>query len=256
MKIEFTPVESDRLFHSRWKYCACIGIKNASTLRPHRKTDQITADKETIIQSLKKRRKWDRDWGAMWTQNRVQPGVSIRVPMDGDVLTGEDLSNANELFEFVDLLQNPAQAVKLIFYSNRVYVYTNELKLLSALNDLPSRSDSTASQSSFIDRKFTQAVITREKGTIVRHDPQHQHRTYFRSSTLTPEQKRSLVSFFKANAAEIRLSPELANWVDTERRTWIRYSHFIDHDSMSHILMLNLISAKLVRSTIDIIAHK
>ena len=90
----------------------------------------------------------------------------------------------------------------------------------------------------------------------MRHNPQHQHRTYFRSSTLTPEQKRSLVSFLKANAAEIRLSPELTKWVDTERRTWIRYSHFIDHDSMSHILMLNLISAKLVRSTIDIIAHK
>ena len=242
------PVESDRLFHSRWKYCACIGIKNASTLRPHRTANSITADKETVIKSLKKRRLWDRDWGIKWKQT---PGMELN-----DALTGKELNNANELFEFVDLLKNPGQEVKLIFYSNRVYVYTNELKLLSALNDLPSLNGSDASQSSFIDRKFTQAIITRKKGTIVRHNPQHQHRTYFRSSTLTSEQKRSLVSFLKANAAEIRLSPELTKWVDTERRTWIRYSHFIDHDSMSHILMLNLICAKLVRSTIDIIAHK
>jgi hypothetical protein len=196
-----------------------------------------------VIKLLKKRRLWDRDWGIKWKQT---PGTELN-----DALTGKELSNANELFEFVDLLKNPAQEVKLTFCSDRVYVYTNELKLLSALNDFPSRSDPT-----FIDRRFTQAIITREKGTIVRHDPQHRHRTYFRSSTLTHEQKRSLVNFFKANAAEIRLSPELANWVDTERRTWIRYSHFIDHDSMSHILMLNLISANLVRSTIDIIAHK
>ncbi|CAB4163892.1 hypothetical protein UFOVP1146_248 [uncultured Caudovirales phage] len=242
------PVESDRLFHSRWKYCACIGIKNASTLRPHRTANSITADKETVIKSLKKRRLWDRDWGIKWKQT---PGMELN-----DALTGKELNNANELFEFVDILKKPAQEVKLIFYSNRVYVYTNELKLLSALNDLPSLSDSTASQSSFIDRKFTQAIITRKKGTIVRHNPQHQHRTYFRSSTLTPEQKRSLVSFLKANAAEIRLSPELTTWVNTEHRTWIRYSHFIDHDSMSHILMLNLICANVVRSTIDIIAHK
>jgi len=149
-----------------------------------------------------------------------------------------------DLHEFAQYLLSSSADYKLIVSSNYGHVYTNDRKLIDQLSDLRSLKQ----------KIYRRAVITRAKDTISLRNPQHQFRSYFKSTKITAEQKDHLVAFLTMQT-EIRISPALSGWMLTPFHRTQDY-FFVDHDKMTWLTMLSLVHSGLVRKTMQIIATK
>lgn len=229
--LPFKIVFKDRLFYSRFEYTIGFQLDEASCLRE--------LDHTYIDTMIERRKVWREVAHQRWQKtNNTFGNILTRRTKE---ITGQTV---NDLHEFARHLLTTTADFKLIVSSNYGHVYTNDCKLIDQLSDLGSLKQ----------KIYRRAVITRAKDTISLRNPQHQFRSYFKSTKITAEQKDHLVAFLTMQT-EIRVSPALSGWMLTPFHRTQDY-FFVDHNEMTWLTMLSLVRTGLVRKTMQIIATK
>ena len=156
-----------------------------------------------------------------------------------------DQATYNNLCILADFFRKQPENFKLVLQQNSARVYTNNILLLSKLNDNPILSK----------KQFTYAKITRPINTIALINPKYKFRSYLINMHLTDEKKEQLSSFLEANKDELQLSESMERWI--QGVSWgVRSHFFIDHNNDQHTLMLNLIFPRLINKTLAIFPTK
>jgi len=130
-----------------------------------------------------------------------------------------------------------------VFYHDWIYLYTSDLGY--ALQQL-AQADLVAQPT------VRPAVINRERGTILRRDPEHDLRSYFRKRRVTLEQKQTLAKFLSSQD-DVVLSPSLASWTQNSN-LWLRSYFYIDHVAQSSRLMIEIITPGMLGRCVRIVA--
>jgi hypothetical protein len=151
----------------------------------------------------------------------------------------EKLESLYKLAELLDLYQTE---IKLIVSGNCGYVYTNNIELLlSVLKDFPQHV-----------RQLRQACIVRPRNTVSLHNSPHQFRTYFREKSINQTEKQQLLTFLQ-NQTEWHVSKALLKRLSRFSPMWMSRSYFIDHNTESEVVMLNLIVPNILQMTMPVV---
>ena len=191
-------------------------------------------DHDAIEATIEGRRRW-----RQIQQQRWQRGQTILVN------TGhyQEITKkiADDLHTVARVLIENSNKFKIVVSINTVWVYTNELSLLTKLADL----------SCVKDMSFTEAVINKPRDVVLLKNPKHTHRSYFRYKKITQQQKHNLVKFLENQQNFVRLSPSLLDWLDNRFFRSQDY-FFIDHDGVNWLTMLGLVCPDIIRKTMQI----
>jgi hypothetical protein len=222
--LPFKPVPGDRLFYDHWQYCISFRLDEVNCLR-------YSLDAEKIDELLTRREMWRDRVRQRWPQNNfVRPHSPIT---DG---------TREILYAFADFLKLAKDPYKMVISVNQCWIYSNSVNLLERINRLPFVRNS----------KFTESVIVRPKNTVALKNPQHQHRSYFRTVKLTEQERQQIMSFLQGQD-NVRISPALKEWMATPFNRTQDY-FFVDYDSESWLTMLGLVRPGLIRKTVQIVA--
>ena len=216
-------VERTSLFHKQYQYSAKFSLNELGVIRglKYRDIDKIVAD----------RNRWRDD-------NSKFYGFSGLKIQDYQV---EDLKTVCRL------LMKHRNDIKFTVSYDTGYVYTNDFKLVEKISHLD------------IIRNFQaqQVKIVGEPGTIALKDSQWTHRTYFRSKTLTEQQRNTLVDYLRTRE-NIRLGPGLKQWMNADYNIrWNVWTHdyfFFDHNNDGEVLFLNMVVPRITGRTLEIVA--
>jgi len=141
---------------------------------------------------------------------------------------------------------------KMVFFSNYLTVYTNNLGLhgrLMACDWIES-----------VDLK--RAELNLPPDTILLKNPQYQYRTYFRGRSLGKSQKARLAAWVTTQGSDIAASKSLQAFLDIETRPprvyWWRNDatesyYYIEHNSLQYETMLSMVCPGMVRKTLPIV---
>jgi len=151
----------------------------------------------------------------------------------------------NHLLQMYDFLESIDQDHKLVVELNHARIYTKDLSVLTAADHL-----------NFLTHKeFSQATISRPRDTVMLQNPQYQYRMYFRTQRITADQLSILRKFLLTRQDQIRPSPALAEFINSDWGNTCLWSHyFIDHNDPGFELMLCLVQSGVRRKTLAIIA--
>jgi len=87
-------------------------------------------------------------------------------------------------------------------------------------------------------------------------NPQYAYRTYFKNQRLRHEDKERLAEFLKTQA-EVRTGPGfndfLENWNNYH---YVQQNHFVDHNDLGVITMLQLVCPIKIKKTLELISDK
>ena len=127
------------------------------------------------------------------------------------------------------------------------YVYTNDSKLVKKIQQLECIRNFQAQE----------VKIVGNPDTIALKDPKWSHRTYFKSKTLTEQQRKTLVDYLRGRE-NIRLGPGLKLWMDSDPsiqwNIWTHNYFFFDHNNDGEVLFLNMVVPNITGRTLDIVA--
>ena len=156
----FKSIIKDRLFYDQYRYCLGFHLSEVSCLRE--------LDHDYIDTVIKRRRQWRQVSLQQWG---IGPARNILAHRDREILD-ETVVNLHTL---TDTLLNSFSEFKLVTSVNTAWVYTNDLDLLTTVNDLHF----------LMINQCTEAVVTRPKDTIKLKDPKHSNRAYLSNIKLT-----------------------------------------------------------------------
>jgi hypothetical protein len=213
---EFKPVFKDRLFYNAWQYSVSFDLREAHCLRAvdHKQID-------TVLD-------WIATTAVSWRQHRA------------DAITTDLKQNLYAAKDFFASLTEPHKLTVTVHSGN---LFVNDLSIVKRLSKLAGVKIT----------ECRQAQINRPAGTILLTNPTHTHRSYFKSTKLTANQKRQLEQFFN-NQQSIRCSPGFTEWFSTPYVRTQDY-YFIDHLGEGDLIMLSLIAPGLIRKTLEIQAR-
>ena len=135
--------------------------------------------------------------------------------------------------------------IKLAISYDYGYVYTNNIDIIQKIHDLEC-----------IKNPYIQQVqVTGSPNTVALKNPTWSHRTYFRSKTLTDQQRATLVDYLSVRE-NIRLSPGLRQWLGAQHvwAKWLQDYYFFDHNNDGEVLFLNMVIPRITGRTLDIVA--
>lgn len=225
---EFKQIVKDRLFYDQYEYSVKFHLDEVSCLKElnHQYIDTI----------IERRRQWREISLQRW--NAAQGSKHI-VTRRAKEITDENVQNLHEL---TDVLLRSRTDFKLVTSVSQAWIYTNDLKLLEAVDRLPF----------IVMPGYTQAQIDRPKNTIKLKSPNHRYRSYLKSVKLSEEEKQQIINFL-INQTDVRVSPALAHWMEDR---WHRTQDyfFVDYNSESWLVMLALIKPGMIRKTSELIA--
>lgn len=228
---DFRSIKKDRLFFDSFEYSLGFYLDEASCLR--------VLDHAHIDDMIERRKQWREIAAQRWAKSK-NPGMILG--RDWKEITETTVSNLHDLAE---LLLTAPKPFKLVVSVNQGHVYTNDLVLLNRLDRLPQLRYKT----------YGRAVIDRPKNTVQLRKPKHRLRSYFKSVSLTGQQKDHLAIFLENQQAQVRMSPALLEWTAMPF-TRVQDYFFVDHDSETWLTMLNLIVPGVTRKTMHIIPAK
>ena len=134
---------------------------------------------------------------------------------------------------------------KLTVTRNNGYLYTNSLDAIETVSNL----EYTLSQE-------IRQVDLAPAGTMKLKNPQYAYRTYFKNQRLRQEDKERLAEFLKTQA-EVRTGPGfndfLENWTNY---CYVQQNHFVDHNDLGVITMLQLVCPIKIKKTLELISDK
>lgn len=228
--LKFSTVKKDRLYYGRFEYSMSFRLDEVSCLRQ--------LDHASIDDIIERRRTWREMTRQRW---KGQNAATILGKAYREI-TDKTVENLHAL---ADMLITAPEEFKLVVSINQAHVYTNDLLLINRLNCLPILEYKT----------FSQAVVTRPQGTIALKKPKHQFRSYFKLCKLTVQQAHHLEAFLLNHESHVRVSPALQQWLAMPFNRLQDY-FFIDHNSESWLIMLNLVIPGIIRKTLHIIPAK
>jgi hypothetical protein len=230
--LKFKSVKKDRKFYDRFDYCLGFCLDEVNCLR--------ILDHAHIDDMIERRKQWREIAQQRWVNGHQKHGVILsRAWREITDQTTKDLHTLTEV------LLSAQTEFKLVVSVRQGYVYSNDLSLLSRLDNLSELQYKT----------YTRARVARPKNTIQLRNPQHQFRTYLKLVKLTANQKDYLIDFLHNQQSHVRISPSLRRWLDQPFNRTQDY-FFVDHNDESWLTMLNLVQPGLVRKTMHIIAAK
>lgn len=150
------------------------------------------------------------------------------------------------------LLAAEKQLKKVVFFSNFITVYSNNLALYDQLlecNWIKSVS-------------IKQAQLDLLPNTIMLKTPQHQYRTYLRGQKMVKSQKDRLASWIATQGNEIAASKSLQVYLSFDPSiaisNWWRHEtvesyYYVEHNSLQYETMLSMVCPGLVRKTFSIV---
>jgi hypothetical protein len=230
--LKFKSVKKDRKFYDRFDYCLGFCLDEVNCLR--------ILDHAHIDDMIERRKQWREIAQQRWVNGHQKHGVILsRAWREITDQTTKDLHTLTEV------LLSAQTEFKLVVSVRQGYVYSNDLSLLSRLDNLSELQYKT----------YTRARVARPKNTIQLRNPQHQFRTYLKLVKLTANQKDYLIDFLHNQQSHVRISPALRRWLDQPFNRTQDY-FFVDHNDESWLTMLNLVQPGLVRKTMHIIVAK
>jgi len=228
-------LERDRLFYNQYQWCMDFRLANARALQVQAKTLEKYLDRvkgqwqyrtASFISGM--RRRYLPNLGGSW-----KPSV------DHDL----ESSQLDVLIGLAEILWQNKHDVKPVFYWDWIYLYTNDLGLISELKERANISITVVKQ----------AQVTRARDTIYRQNSVYSMRTYFRERALTASQKQGLSNFLTAQP-DIRLSPSLKYWLENIKWNRSRGYYWFDHNDRGTSLMLEMMAPGLIGNTQQIIS--
>jgi hypothetical protein len=152
----------------------------------------------------------------------------------------------DNVHHFADHLLASTDDFKITVSTDYAYVYTNSLKIIAEIQNLPYVKFSSC----------TEVNINRPKDTVKLKNSSNRYRSYFKFLKITDKEKENLVNFFKIQKNNIRVSPALSEWVKAPKYNRIQEYYFIDYDDSMWLTMLSLVRPGIVRKTKEIITAK
>jgi hypothetical protein len=225
---KFDPIPKDRLFYDQFEYCLNFYLPEANCLR--------LKDHALIDDTIDRRRQWREAARQRWAKGQRNHSTDL-----GRFWHDITESTVKDLHTVTDFLLNNNSDYKLVVTVNHGYIYTNDLKFLDQLSELPQLTC----------KGYTQALVTRAKNTVQLKNPRHAFRSYFRSIKLTEQQKHHLTAFLQGQKEQIRPSPALTRWLDMPFN-YVQDYFFVDHDTESWLTMLGLVCPQVIRKTLQI----
>ena len=151
----------------------------------------------------------------------------------------------NKLKAVCKLLTPERNNIKFVISYDTGYVYTNDIALISSIEQLDFIKHFRVQQSKQIS----------PTGTIALKNPTWTHRTYFRSKTLSESQKTQLIGYLESRE-NVRLSPGLKYWMASTSswNVWLQGHYFFDHNNDGEILFLNMVAPRITGRTLNIVA--
>ena len=214
--------DTDRLFYDQYHYGIDLHMEDISCLRG---LDKLPDDYRTEIT-----RRYHQKY--RWTYRYH----------DRLIQAARDQEKLESLYKLAELLDLYQTEIKLIVSGNCGYVYTNNIELLlSVLKDFPQHV-----------RQLRQACIVRPRNTVSLHNSPHQFRTYFREKSINQTEKQQLLTFLQ-NQTDWHVSKALLKRLTRFSPMWMSRSYFIDHNTESEVVMLNLIVPNILQMTMPVV---
>jgi len=139
------------------------------------------------------------------------------------------------------------QDVKLQFFRDKVFIYTNNQHHLNELNDL----------NVYVDLSVTEINLDRPRDTVKARYPGFIVRAYLRPMHITHNQREALTNFITTNESEIRTNVGLERFINLDPKRYNYYTlrdyFFVDLRDERLLSVLELMCPGLVRKTVDII---
>jgi hypothetical protein len=229
--LKFKTVAKDRLFYDRWQYCISFFLDEISCLKE--------LDHNYITSILERRKEWREMSRQRLARHNNKPGMATIMGKRWREIT--EVTELN-LHQFADQLLNATVPYKLITSVDQGWVYTNHIELIETLN----------ADHELKYKQLSEAIVDRPKNSIRLKDSKYTHRSYFKITKLSVNEKNNIVNFFANQYDHIRLSPALTDWAAGELSRTQDY-FFIDHVGDSWLVMMALIKPGLIRKTVAII---
>jgi len=220
LSVKISTKKRSTLFFGKYEFCATIRLREAFVLR-HR--SHAVMDK--VLQNR-------REWGQKMSQ---QPGSWLWSRMD---ITEEESQNLHNVLDYIMSL---GDSVKIMLHSDWLHLYTND----SSVGDQLIASYGKNSG------QLSKAQLTGNPGAINLKRSDYQQRTYFRWSAVTLSQKNNLRTVLR-NQTDIRLSPSLDAWLDSDTQLHLNDHYFVDHNDSGVLTLLALALGHIVRKTLPI----
>jgi hypothetical protein len=191
---------------------------------------------------IDRRKTWQEIAQQRWVATGKSGVHTILAHRGRNVITDEVEQHLHDLAE---MLISSGVDYKLVVSVDFGWLYTNDIELIDQLRQ----------QKMLSNKIYTEAIVDRPKNTIRLKNPKHQHRSYFKLTKITEQQKINLVNFLTNQHEAVRCSPALVGWIKTPFHRTQDY-FFVDHQDMTWLTMLALVHPGLIRKTLQIIAAK
>jgi hypothetical protein len=223
----------DRLYYDRYEWCIDALCTDAFCLK------SSAPDLMTYLFTVQE--KWQyRNAARLRTHSNrgiSNIGGSWQVPH-----TAADATVCENLTRLAEMIWRHGD-IKPVIHYNWIYLYTNDATtVVQQLKDIGLHTGLAVRQ----------AVINRERGTVLRRDPCFRLRSYFREKRVTEEQKRSLAAVL-LNQEDAMISGSMRAWL-TDSSSWCRGHFYVDHSSDHMCVLIGMIVPNLLGRTLKIVA--
>ena len=155
--------------------------------------------------------------------------------------TSVDTDQKSALHDFIDVRSGLGEH-KIVLTHNHAYVYTNNEVDLESIAVLP-----------YVSFCYpTEAVINRERDTILLTDPQYKYRTFLKERYLIKENMDTLSKFLLSRKDCFRITRDLQRRLQRGDEFYTMSYYFVDHNNMEDLVMLQIVCPGIVRKTLTI----
>jgi hypothetical protein len=214
--------DTDRLFYDQYHYGIDLQMEDISCLRG---LDKLPDD---YCKEITRRYHQKYQWTYQYHNGQVQ--------------AARDYEKLESLYKLAELLNTHRTEIKLVVSGNYGYVYTNNVVLL--LSVITNFSQHV--------RQLRHACVVRPKNTVSLRNSPHQYRTYFREKPINQTEKQQLLTFLQTQT-EWHVSKALLKRLTRFSPMWMSRSYFVDHNTETEVVMLNLIVPNILQMTMPVV---
>lgn len=223
--LQVITIQRTRLFYDRYRYCISGYLYNSRCLRNARNHVELMENIkiQTALEDWR-----NKNFGGFWAEKKS---------------TNDSDSDLKLLLTHDRLKQLPDAKINYN-YNNFVYIYSNDLEEIyrSQLLDL------------LASIQIKEVKIKGDPSHVYLKKSQHRYRTYFREKRMAVGTMKKLGEMLEKQT-DIRLCPSLEE-ATTKNYFYSFSNYFVDHNSLSLPLLIELVAPGITRKTLDIVIAK
>jgi hypothetical protein len=220
---------SDRLYYDQYRYCFRVVLLYVDTIGQqldHQRIDKLVQLRENLGHYARKV-----NFGGTWREREANPSQ-------------HDIDNLHTLCDF--FISNKS-SIKLQFFKNKCFIYTNNLELSEQLDQL----------GMFEEVRVNEVDLSRPRNTVKSRYPGYQLRIYFKPITVTLQERQNIIKFIDNNDYAIKMNVGMERFYNVNqtrgRYLTLRDYYFIDLKDNRLASMLELACPGVIRKTMEII---